>query len=401
MSALMSRASLAVLAAAAVVPTAAFAQTSAPIPGDLIFDARLRFEAVDQDGLPRDAEALTLRTRLGYETPAFNGFKALVELENVTALQDRYNSTTNGKGLYPVVADPETTELNRAQVSWAGDQLEAVVGRQRLILNNARFVGNVGFRQNEQTFDAAKFVYRPAAAMSVTYAYVDRVQRIFGDDHPQGEWDSDSHLAQFDAKTRLGQASAYAYLLDFETAPAMSSATYGVRLTGARALQTGAAVTYEAEYARQTEYGNAPFDFDLDYIALSAGLKKNVHAVSLGMEQLDGNGRRGFQTPLATLHAFQGWADVFLTTPAEGLRDLSLKASTTVTLAGRPIRLAAAVHDFTDADGSTKYGSEFDVVASTPLTKALSAEIKAAAFDGARPQFADRAKLWMSLELKF
>ena len=167
--------------AALAVPSLA---SAADAPKGLILDARLRYETVAQDGLSKDAQAVTLRTRLGYETPAFHGFKVLVEGENVTALSDRYNSSTNGKTAYPLVTDPETTELNRAQVSWTGTHGEAVVGRQRLILNNARFVGNVGFRQNEQTFDAAKLVYRPSPTVSVTYAYIDKVHRIFGEDRP-------------------------------------------------------------------------------------------------------------------------------------------------------------------------------------------------------------------------
>ena len=97
-------------------------------PGDVILDMRLRYETVDQDGFAKDAQALTLRTRLGYETPAWRGFKALAEVENVTALGDAYNSTTNGKLRYPIVADPEVTELNRAQVSWTGKQADVVVG---------------------------------------------------------------------------------------------------------------------------------------------------------------------------------------------------------------------------------------------------------------------------------
>ena len=40
-----------------------------------------------------------------------------------------------------------------------------------------------------------------------------------------------------------------------------------------------------------------------------------------GIEYLEGNGTIGFSTPLATLHKFQGFADVFLTTPASGITD--------------------------------------------------------------------------------
>ena len=390
----------AALLAAVAAPSLALAQSP---PGDIILDMRLRSESVSQDGLPEDAQALTLRTRFGYETPAWRGFKALVEGENVTALVDDYNSTTNGKVRYPVVADPEDTELNRAQISWTGAKADAVVGRQRLILGNARFVGNVGFRQNEQTFDAVKTAFRPTKELALTYAYVDRVHRVFGDDSPQGEWDSDSHLVQADLKTAAGQLTGYGYLMAFENAPAQSNATWGVRLTAARAVRPGLSVTYEAEYARQTEHRNNPADFELDYVALSAGLKAAAPWASVGYERLEGNGSRGFATPLATLHAFQGWADVFLTTPPAGVRDLNLRAGTTLKLGPKalPVRLQAAVHDFAEDDGSDRYGRELDLLAAAPVTKALTAEVKAAFFDGDRPGFADRSKVWVTLEFKY
>ena len=385
------------LAALAVPSLASAAET----PKGLILESRLRFETVSQDGFSKDAQAVTLRTRLGFETPVFHGFKVLVEGENITALSDSYNSSTNGKTAYPLVTDPETTELNRAQVSWTGTQGEAVVGRQRLSLNNARFVGNVGFRQNEQTFDAVKLVYRPSAKFSVTYAYIDKVHRIFGEDHPQGNWRSDSHLIQADAKTSLGQVSAYGYLLDFANAPTQSSATWGARLTGSRPLKAGLSATYEAEYARQTDYRNSPTRFDLDYIALSAGLKTKANALSLSFEQLDGDGRRGFSTPLATLHAYQGWADVFLTTPANGVRDLSLTGSSVLKGPhGKPVKIQAALHRFDESGGGAGLGQELDASVSMPLTPKIGAELKAAAFQGDRHAFPDRTKIWLTLEFK-
>jgi hypothetical protein len=368
--------------------------------GDWILDARLRSEFVDQTGFAEEAGALTLRTRLGYETPAWKGFKALVEGENVTALSDRYNSTTNGQVAYPTVLDPETTELNRAQISWSSAKADAVVGRQRIVLGNARFVGNVGFRQNEQTFDAAKVAFKLNPTTTLTWIYVDRVHRILGDDSPQGEWDSDSHVIQLDSKTPIGQLTAYGYLLDFESAPLQSSATWGARLTGSRPLAAGPSLTWEVEYARQGDYGSNPVDFDLDYLALAAGLKADTRYITLGLERLDGDGARGFGTPLATLHVFQGWADVFLATPARGVKDINLRAGTTVPLGGRKLKLAAAVHDFSEADGGLDYGSEIDASASLPLTPRLSFEVKAARFNGDIPAFADRTKVWVTFELK-
>lgn len=388
----------------AALPT--LAQAAEPASGQILLDARLRYETVSQDGLAKDAQALTLRTRLGYETAPLNGLKLLVEAQNVTALDERYNSQVNGKTAYPVVADPETTQLNRLQLSWsgpisAGGSGGATVGRQRLILDNARFVGNVGFRQTEQTFDAVSLVYRPSPRLTLTYAYLDKVHRILGDGHAQGSWRSDSHIAQLAARTAIGQLSASAYLLDFANAPAQSSATYDVRLTGSRAVRPDLSVTYEAQYARQSDHGNSPANFTLDYLALAAGLKTKASAVTLGVERLDGDGRRGFQTPLATLHAFQGWADVFLTTPANGVRDLALTASTTVTPSkAHPVKLQAALHRFDTADGDAKLGDELNLAVSAPLTPKLSVELAAAAFDGDQPAFRDRTKLWLTLAYK-
>ena len=389
---------------AAALPT--LAQAAEPARGQILLDARLRYEGVEQDGLSKDAQALTLRTRLGYETAAVHGVKLLVEGENVTALDGRYNSQVNGKTAYPVVADPQTTQLNRLQLSWsgpisAGGSGGATVGRQRLILDNARFIGNVGFRQTEQTFDAITLVYRPSPRLTLTYAYLDKVHRILGDGHAQGSWRSDSHIAQLAARTAIGQVSASAYLLDLANAPAQSSATYDIRLTGSRPVSPDLSITYEAQYARQSDYGNSPTDFTLDYLALGAGLKSKVSAVTLGVERLDGDGRRGFQTPLATLHAFQGWADVFLITPPNGVRDLALTASTNVTHSrAHPVKLQAALHRFDTADGDAKLGDEMNLAISAPLTPKLSVELAAAGFNGDQPAFRDRTKLWLTLAYK-
>jgi hypothetical protein len=383
--------------------TAVGSAQAADPPGQFTVDARLRYESVDQAGFKSDAQALTLRTCLGYETPVWQGLKFLVEGENVTALQDRYNSTTNGKLTYPTVGDPETTDLNRLQVSYASKGFDGVVGRQRLILGNARFIGNSGFRQTEQTFDAVKLSFRPSPGVTLTYAYIDRVHRVFTAKSTQGAWISDSHLFQADGKTPLGQFSGYGYLLAFDNAPTQSSATWGLRLSGSHKLSGALLATYEAEVAEQSEYRNNPAHFDLTYTDLGVGLKSGPAYASFGYERLAGDGRRGFQTPLATLHIFQGWADVFLTTPVRGVRDTNLRLGTSVKPSGwtSPIKLQAATHDFTDADGGQRYGHEIDGLISTPLTPHLTAELKAAAFDGSSPAFADRTKVWVTLEAKY
>jgi hypothetical protein len=394
-----SAAALGVFCAALSTP-AALAQTT-PNAGDWIVDARLRYESVEQHGL-RDADALTLRARVGYETPSWRGWRALAEVEGVAQLSDNLNDTVNGNTAFAVVPDPETFEVNRVQLAWNGvEGRRATIGRQRIVLNNARFVGNVGFRQNEQTFDAVRLEARPHEAVALTYVYIDQVRRVFGDDSPQGEWDSDSHVAQADLTLPVGRLSAYALLLDFQNAPAQSSQTYGARWS--HEWEAGAyrpRLTLEA--ATQSDYRRNGAGFDLGYQHAELAVRRDRWTVTAGGERLEGDDVRGFSTPLATLHAFQGWADVFLATPPDGVRDLyaAISYTTQPWPAEQPVTLTLRTHEFTDDSGGLDFGEEFDASARFGLNERVSLEAKVAVFDGDDPRFADRAKFWLALEYR-
>ena len=367
--------------------------------GRMILDVRLRYESFEPEG--PSAEALTSRVRLGWQTPKLAGLSGLVEVEGVAALVDDYADGVDPKPGHAVIPDPETFELNRLQLAWEPtDRSELTVGRQRIILGNARFVGNSGWRQNEQTFDAVKAVVRPADGATVTYAYIGRVNRTTGRDHPQGVWKGDVHLVQGDMKLAFGQATAYAYLLDFSTVPAQSSATYGLRLAGTQKFNADLSGAWELEYARQTDWADAPAEFDLDYILASGTLKSAKSSLGLVYESLDGNGRQGFHTPLASLHGFQGWSDVIGATPVNGVRDIYLRGHTTID-AGVPIRLAGELHDFADADGDDKLGSELDLAVSAPLRKSLGVELGVARFETDTALYPDATRAWLTLEYKY
>lgn len=403
----------ALIAATSLLPCTALAQATPPaapapaptdgdvIPGDILFDSRVRYEGVSQDGLT-DADALTARVRFGWQSPVVSKLRFLIEGEAVEALVDDYNDTIHGPATRAIVADPEAFELNRLQVTWTGlPDTEVTLGRQRVILGNARFVGNVGFRQNEQTFDALKVTTTAFNPFSITYAYIDRVHRVFGDDSPVGEWRSDSHIVNVDTPTPAGKLSVYGFWLDFENAATQSSATYGARLAGDRPLTADWKVNWTLEYARQSDYGNNPATFDLDYSLLSAGLSHGPFSVTLAREDLDGNGSRGFQTPLATLHAFQGWADVFLTTPAGGLTDESVALGYTWSTppVGRSVTFNGSWRTFSSSSG-LDYGDELDASARLVVNPHWAVEVKAAQFDGTGT-FADRDKIWAAIEYRF
>jgi hypothetical protein len=389
----------AALAGVVLCAPAAWAQApQLPAGGKLIVDGRLRYEHVEQDAL-RDADALTLRLRLGYEQKFGEHLKVLGEAEGVALLNDDFADTVRTRPGQAVVLDPEVLEINRLQAQWTQGALAATLGRQRIILNNARFVGNVGFRQNEQTFDAARLSWRANEQLTLNYIYVDRVRRFLSDDHPQGEWRSDSHIAQADLKTPAGDVSGYALLLDLDNAQAQSSATYGVRWT--KTLQADPyRFSLTAEGATQSDYGGNPASFDLGYLALNAGAQRGVWKGAVGAEVLEGNGARGFATPLATLHAFQGWADVFLATPGDGVRDLNATLSWTDESLhlGKSLALSVRYHDFSSDNGARPFGDEWDAVASWRIDRRWTLEAKAARFDGEDPRFADRTKFWLAAE---
>lgn len=394
----------------------------AELAGKPILGLRLRFEGVDQDRTPAltdQARALTLRTVVGWETKPWHGLSGLVEAEDVRALLGRYAVNVPGaqtpplngaaKARYPLVNDPETTELNRLQLTWtAGPDFSAVIGRQRLNIDDQRFVGGVAWRQDEQTFDAVRLDLGAGPVMA-SYAYVDRVNRVLGEDR---DWRSDSHLLTvgWAADPRL-KLQAFVYALDFADAPANSSLTRGVKLSGGLARPPWR-LAYEATYARQSDWRNTPDRYDLDFHAVAVTAAAGPASGRLGYERLEGNGRRGFTMPLSTAHAFNGWSDAFVQPLGgqkgfvDGLEDLNLA----VTL--RPpvlkgVELLVRRHWFEAERTGARLGAEWDVQAQWAITPKLAAALKYADFQRAAPTPgtaappASRAKLWLTVEYRY
>jgi hypothetical protein len=389
-------------AALGLAPAVASAQTPSDADSRLLLESRLRGEWVDQQGFAADAEALTLRTRLGWRSPTAHGLQWLIEGEGVAVLDDRYSAPVDPAPGRPSVADGETVELNRAQVRWTGwPDTEVTVGRQRLIAGNARFVGNSGWRQNEQTFDALRLVTTALKPVTVTWAFADRVQRPLGHEHAQGVWRGDIHLLQAGTETPLGQLTGYGLAIDLDNAPGQSSTTVGARLAGSRPLHDALSLTWAGEYATQSDAGANPADYQLTLTAAALGVQTPDWSGTAGYERYDGDGRTGFQTPLGSGHGFLGWSDVIAATPAFGVRDLFVRGQVGAPALGRTLRLTAEAHVFHDADGRLALGRELDVSAALPIGAHWAVEVKAAHFDGDHPAFGDADKGWLILEYRY
>ncbi|HLS82269.1 MAG TPA: hypothetical protein VK025_12775, partial [Steroidobacter sp.] len=401
------RASTALLACAVCATSAAQEAASASdalAATRLLLDTRLRFEGVDQDGLPNDAEALTWRARLGFETGKLWNTSLLAEGDFIWPLTTDYNSTTNGRTAYPVVADPETYEVNRLQLTNTSIPMTVVtVGRQRITLDDHRFVGDVGWRQNDQTFDSLRVVNTSLPNTTFDVSYVSQVNRVFGKDSLQGRYEGDSVLANVSYRFPAGKLTGFGYWLDFEpiagvpAAAQDSSQTFGLRFQGEQPL--GAVkIGYAASYATQSEHADNPLTFDLDYYLAEATLSFQAYSIGAGYEVLEGDGRKGFTTPLATLHKFQGWADKFLATPPNGVEDRYVNAGVTFKGVG-PIEVLSALasyHVYEAERTSIDYGSEVNAQLQAKW-KRFTGIVKYADYD-ADDLFTDTTKFWVQLQ---
>jgi hypothetical protein len=368
---------------------------------ELIFDWRVRYETVSHAAFAEDAQAGTSRLRLGFQTAPWRSTTLLVEGIWVEDLVDDYNSTTNGNTAYPVVADPAGyTAVNRFAISHTalpGTRL--TLGRQRIVLDDARFVGNVGWRQQEQTFDALRAQWSPAA-WSVDLSYASQVNRIFGPRSPVGRWEGDFLLAQAARATGAGRITVFGYRVDTDDAAASSSGTFGAKLAGTRPLAR-VDVTYAAAWATQRDAGANPFSYRERYTLLEGGVKRGKFSSALGHERLGGNGERAFTMPLATLHAFLGWADLFLDTPPDGIVDRYLRLGYERGRTGpfRALVAGAVLHDFRAARGGARYGEELDLTLTARMER-LVLGVKYARY-AASTFAADVDKLWLSVEFGF
>jgi len=287
---------------------------------------RYRYETVDLENLEQDAVGHTVRTRLGLTTGNWNGWFASVQVEDITALRDDFNDTRNGQTQFPLIVDPEQTELNNLYVGYANDSTQFNFGRQTLKLGNERFIGDVGWRQNNQTFDAAYLHHDLNNDWSFDYIYFNNVNRIFGQDHPNpvlANRKTDSHVLEAQYSFGFHQLKAYAHLFSFDDIPGQSHRNLGIRYSGQWGENPDKFnVLLDLEYTVQDDYDEGLGTIDASYTAADLTFEFNSdYFLLLGYERLSGDGQYGFATPFATLHKFNGWVDAFLTTPTVGLID--------------------------------------------------------------------------------
>lgn len=386
--------------------------------GKLDLQMRPRYESVQQNGKPDNADALTMRTLLGYTLKPEAGFGGMLQFINVSNLgAAHYNSTRNGRTAYPVVADPSVSDVNQAFLSYLGiPDTRVKLGRQIIILDNSRFVGNVDFRQNMQTFDGFTIENGSIPKTRLFAAHISHTKGSYANAQvPVGYNLQPVSIDLFHAAVSPAKGmtlAGYDYFYKDRSQPDYSAAnissdTAGLRLDGA----TGKKIRflYTAEYAKQRGYSGGKSGIDAKYLHLGGGAKWNSLLARLDYERLGSNatGTYGLQTPLATKHAFNGWADMFLVTPGKGLRDVY---ATVGGKAGK-VKLTAVYHDYRADYDATHYGTEWNLAAAYPVDKHVGISLIYADYrakDGAGANFSgttapnvNTKKTWLMLNYNY
>lgn len=385
--------------------------------GTVKMDLNYRWENVDQDAGPvipgsrprrtvETANGNTARLRLGLLSPTFYDLQAYAEYEGNYAMQEDYNSTRNGRTQYSTIADPDLSELNQFWLSYKGipDTL-AKVGRQRIKFDDDRFIGNVGWRQMESTYDAILFTHKNQTlfGLTVNAGYIDSVRTIVSTKEKMN-----SPILNVNYKVGdWGNLIGYGYWLDYREPEnfAKSSQTYGLRFDGKspQFFDTLNAI-YTAEWGKQSDYADNPNHYQADRINLMAGATAYNLTLSGAMEQLNGTGlNKTFNTPLGTNHAFQGWADLFINplnnnTLGNGIRDVF--ATVSYKMMNDSLIFTGVYHDFSDDTGVVQYGKEWDFSVLKKFGKHYSLLAKYANYN-ADSFSTDTQKIWLQGNVSF
>ncbi len=384
-----------------VVATPTTAQSLTPL-----IDARLRYEQVEQDGLPVDADAVTLRVRAGVQASE-GPLTALVEAQGNVAVAGRYFDGLSGSATLPLIADPENVAIYRAQIALKLPVVTLTAGRQRIALDDERFVGAVGFRQNGQSFDAVRAEVTPVKGVKADLSYAWSVRTIWGIDGTgarQRAVGGDNVFANLSWASPIGTVTGFGYWVDQDEAAVqgfrLSSQTFGVRLAGSRMLGK-AKLAYQLSHARQSDMARNPNDYAAAYWLADISVGLGGAKLGGGYEVLgadNGVALTSFQTPLGTNFKFQGWADKYLATPADGVRDLYLSAGWGWKAIGpaKGVTLQAAWHRYESDRLTRHYGDELNLLASAKLGRTTAsvrfADYRAAGFA------TDTSKFWLQLD---
>ncbi|WP_336469710.1 alginate export family protein [Crenothrix polyspora] len=329
------------------------------------------------------------------------------------------------------MADPQQSELNQLWLSYNGIPDTIIkVGRQRIKLDDDRFIGNVGWRQMETTYDSVLLTHnnQQLFGLVVNAGYIGNVQTFTGTTE-----NIEAPFLNVNYKMGdYGNVIGYGYWLDYTEADTKdaagnpsasntsekSSQTYGLRFAccakplDSIKISDNFGLAYTAEWSYQTDYGHGKTDYEAHRFNVMGGFSAYNVMFQGAVEQLNGSGRnKHFDTPLGTNHAFQGWADLFLVTPNNGIRDVF--GTVMVPFQRGDLVATATYHSYSDDTGQLDYGDEWNFQLVQKFGKHYSLLAKYAYYNGGadaaynKPNSTDPApsadtqKIWLSANVNF
>jgi len=363
---------------------------------------RPRYEYADKDNTLDAGQALTSRIKLNASSNIFgvDGLKANVGLIGV---YDFGWTSDNGFGQVPQtndkIVDPSAAMISNLEATYTINKTTLHAGRGQVNLDNQRFIGTVGWRQLERSYDTLYVADNSITGLNLLAAWV------YGFEGVTGTTTNDTNSVLLHASYKAMDAltvTTYAYML------ASIHDTYGVAATGK--FNAGAKFNYRAEVAMQSDatmeihgaeakasamYMN--FDFGANISGILAGVNYEFLSGASGNDT-------AFSTPLATGHKFNGWADEFLATPTGGLIDINARVGYKASGFGKVL---AVFHKFdADTGTNTDLGSEIDALYTNkiPGLNNVTGLFKAAYFmagEAGSGHAADNAKVWAQVDYKF
>ncbi|MBL8516770.1 MAG: alginate export family protein [Betaproteobacteria bacterium] len=367
---------------------------------------RPRLNRIHEARKPERADAVTARVIAGWKSAPFHGLRLAAELIHSDRIGPRrFNDNPREVSPYPLLPDPRFSGINQAWVDWSGEFANIRIGRQRLRLDNERFVSDNDFRQVPQMFTGAALRGRLGAEAEWRAGRFTRLRGTRG-----VESDIKLSFAQAAWNPAPGQA-LLGYLMWYEPPPGggQTGATNNAhRVAGARwqgqvKTSGGGSWLYHLEAARQSAHAGGDSVISADYLRVgggwAAGAARGEWVVRLDHEVKGSNtGRYGLQTPLTDLYAYNGWALQFVTTPREGLRDTWI----TVKKPLGPVDVFGEVHRFRADAGGANLGRELDLglIWRVPAWLGDDARLIAQTARYRQPGN-DVTKLWVALDWRY
>ena len=337
-------------------------------------DFRLRYQDAEQGN--QGGQALTLRSRFGFETLPYELFSAYLEVDDVRALpdDDNYNSGSNGQLDDLFIEDPQGTQLNQIWLAYDIANTLLKYGRQSLNLNNGRLLGVDEWRQHEQSFSGFSISNESLNYLRFDFAQINQVLNNEAPSEDSMQQDLNAKLLNINYRGFwLNDLSLYSlWISDHPDQRQWESSTYGLRFAGAFGGNPfhELSLDFQLEIARQEDAGSNPQNYQANYHLLDLTLGYQRLSATVGFEKLGADGEAFFVTPLGSLAEFQGRNGIFdnsgLGNIPGGVRDRYLEVAYRQEFScpadSLALTVSAGFHDYradAERNGIKSYGDEW------------------------------------------